>query len=76
MMRDRGRRGCRGRRGNDEARRRCGALIQQELTELEDIMDLIGGRPCDNQRLELIRGLLARFASSSSQKMAVGLASD
>ncbi len=39
-------------------------------------MGLIGGRPCDNKRLELIRGLLARFASSSSQKMAVGLASD
>jgi hypothetical protein len=38
-------------------------------------MGLIGDRPCDNQRLELIRALLARFASSSSQKMAVGLAS-
>jgi hypothetical protein len=38
-------------------------------------MGLTGGRPCDNQMLELIRGLLARFASSSSQKMAVGLAS-
>ena len=75
MMHDRGRRGCRGRRGNAEPLRQCGALIQPELTELEDIMGLIGGRPCDNQRLELIRALLARFASSSSQKMAVGLVS-
>ena len=74
-MRDRGRRGLSRPEGNDEPRRRCGALTQKELTELEDIMGLTGGRPRDNQRLELIRGLLARFASSSSRKMAVGLAS-
>jgi hypothetical protein len=45
-------------------------LYSRNSLSLRTLWVFIGGRPCDNERLELIRGLLARFASSSSQKMA------